>query len=51
VGHKVKIGFGSFAGVEGLVVHEKGTDRLVLSVTLLQRSVAVEMERSWIRPV
>ncbi len=49
-GQTVQIRYGAFAGVEGLVVQEKGSDRLVLSVTLLQRSVAVEMERSWIRP-
>ena len=51
VGNKVTIGYGSFAGVEGLVVREKGMERLVLSVTLLQRSIAVEMDRSWVRPV
>jgi hypothetical protein len=42
---------GSFAGVEGLMVAEKGTERLVLSVTMLQRSVAVEMDRLWVVPV
>lgn len=50
-GHKVAIRFGAFAGVEGLVVQEKGIERLVLSVTLLQRSVAVELDRTWVRPV
>ena len=29
----------------------KGRHRLVLSVTLLQRSVAVEVDDTWIRPI
>jgi transcription antitermination factor NusG len=50
-GDRVRVKLGSFAGVEGVLVSEKGTDRLVLSVTLLQRSVAVEMDRLWVQPV
>lgn len=50
-GDRVRVKLGSFAGVEGVLVSEKGTERLVLSVTLLQRSVAVEMDRLWIQPV
>jgi transcription antitermination factor NusG len=49
-GDRVRVKAGSFAGVEGLLVSEKGTDRLVLSVSLLQRSVAVEMDRLWVQP-
>ncbi|MEQ1885618.1 MAG: transcription termination/antitermination NusG family protein [Bryobacteraceae bacterium] len=49
-GQRVKIGCGAFAGVEGLIVQERGIDRFVLSVTMLQRSVAVEMDRTWVRP-
>jgi len=37
--------------VEGIYVAEKGHERLVVSITLLQRSVAVEIDRTWIRPV
>ena len=50
-GEKVRVAQGAFSGIEALIVAEKGIDRLVLSVTLLQRSVAVEIDRSWIRPI
>ena len=50
-GNAVRIEFGPLAGIEGLVVSEKSRERLVLSVHLLQRSVAVEIERSWVRPL
>ncbi len=39
-GDKVRVGFGSLTGVEGLMIQEKGEDRLVLSISLLQRSVS-----------
>jgi transcription antitermination factor NusG len=51
VGDKVRVMLGSFSGVEGILLSEKGVDRLVLSVTLLQRSVAVEIDRNWIQPI
>jgi transcription antitermination factor NusG len=50
-GHKVRVEFGAFTGLEGLFVEERGVDRLVVSVTLLQRSVSVEIDRTWIRPI
>jgi transcription antitermination factor NusG len=49
-GHRVRIEDGPLKGVEGLLVSEKGRDRLVVSVHLLQRSVAVEIERDAVRP-
>lgn len=49
-GDKVRVEFGSMAGVDGLLIKEKGADRLILSITLLQRSVSVEIDRTWIRP-
>lgn len=51
VGDKVRVMLGAFSGVEGILQSEKGVDRLILSVTLLQRSVAVEIDRNWIHPV
>jgi transcription antitermination factor NusG len=51
IGQKVAVQVGAFAGLEGILVSTKSVDRLVLSVTLLQRSLGVEIERSWIRPV
>lgn len=49
-GHRVRIQFGALTGVEGLLVRTQGSERLVLSVELLQRSISVEIDRSWVRP-
>jgi transcription antitermination factor NusG len=43
VGDKVRIESGPLTGLEGLLVEFRGSHRLVISVTLLQRSVAVEL--------
>jgi len=51
IGQQVVITCGSMTGLEGVLVQVKGTFRLVVSVTLLQRSVAVEIDRDWVRPV
>ncbi|MDP9169339.1 MAG: UpxY family transcription antiterminator [Acidobacteriota bacterium] len=48
-GAKVRINEGPLAGVEGILVEEKET-RLILSISLLQRSIAVEVESDWITP-
>ena len=51
VGERVRIEIGPLAGVEGILVAMKGSNRLVVSVSLLQRSVAVEIDESWVVPV
>ncbi len=51
VGQAVYIEEGPLAGAEGVVVKVKGRYRLVASVTLLQRSVYVEIDREWVRPI
>jgi transcription antitermination factor NusG len=51
VGSRVFVEAGPLAGLEGNVVNIGKTFRLVVSVSLLQRSVRVEIERSWVRPV
>ena len=51
IGKKVKIARGPLAGVEGILVAVKGRESLVLSVTLLQRSIAVEIAEGWALPV
>lgn len=43
VGRRVRIVSGPLAGVEGIVIQMKDALRLVLSITMLQRSVAVEL--------
>ncbi len=48
VGHVARIENGPLRGMEGIVVKIKSGLKLVLSVNLLQRSVAVEIDRSWI---
>jgi len=44
VGSKVRIEVGALRGLEGILTEVKGKRRLVLSITLLQRSVAVEID-------
>jgi transcription antitermination factor NusG len=44
-GQRLRIGNGSLAGIEGIVLSFKQTLRLVISVTLLQKSVLLEIER------
>ena len=50
-GARVRLDQGPLAGVEGIVLKLKTRLRLVVSVHLLQRSVAVEIERDWVTPV
>lgn len=51
VGSNVYIERGSLTGLEGFVISANKVHRLVVSVTLLQRSVAVEIDRDWVRPI
>jgi transcription antitermination factor NusG len=44
VGDRVRIESGSLRGLEGILTNFRGNHRLVLSVTLLQRAVAVEID-------
>lgn len=49
-GDRVRIRHGSLAGVEGLLVSFKKQHRLVVSVEMLRRSVAVEIDIAWVEP-
>ena len=51
VGQRVRVNYGTLTGLEGILVNVKGNHRVVLSVTLLQRAVAMEVETSWLSPV
>ena len=51
VGERVRVNYGNLDGLEGILVNFKGNHRVVLSVTLLQRSVAMEVDLSWITAV
>jgi transcription elongation factor/antiterminator RfaH len=48
VGERVRIHTGKLAGLEGILINFKGNHRVVLSVSLLQRSVALEVDLAWI---
>lgn len=49
VGHKVRLEHGPLSGVEGILLEIRSQQRIVLSINLLQRSVAVEVNRTWVR--
>ena len=49
IGSIVRLHDGPLRGIEGVLVEDQKT-RLIVSVTLLQRSVAVVIDRAWIAP-
>lgn len=51
LGQKVRIEGEALQGLEGILIHFKGNHRIVLSVSLLRRSVALEIDRSCVRPL
>jgi len=54
VGQQVRIRDGALGGLEGILISFKGSSRIVVSVSLLRRSVALEIDRlsvSAIQPV
>lgn len=50
VGQRVRIQHGPMCGLEGILLVLKGHHRIVLSISLLQRSVALELDSSWVSP-
>jgi transcriptional antiterminator RfaH len=51
IGDRVQIGSGPLRGLEGILVESRGRHKFVLSVSLLQRSVAVEIDSMSVTPV
>jgi transcription antitermination factor NusG len=51
VGQRVRLQDGPLEGLEGILIEVRKEFRVVVSVTLLQRSVSVEIERHWVKPV
>jgi transcription antitermination factor NusG len=51
IGARVKIEHGALSGLDGILLGPRGRHRLIVSVTLLQRSVAVEIDGAWVRGV
>ena len=50
IGQTVRINHGSLAGIHGILIRVKNSWRLVVSVTLLERSVAVEIDSAYVSP-
>jgi transcription antitermination factor NusG len=50
-GQVVEVDQGSLSGMKGTLLEIKNAYRLVVSLTLLQRSVAVEIDRDCVRPI
>jgi transcriptional antiterminator NusG len=51
VGQKVRIESDALRGVEGILLAFKGSQRIVVSVSLLRRSVALEIDRARVIPI
>ncbi len=50
-GEAVRLEAGPLAGLEGIYVGCRKQHRIVVSVTLLQRSIAIEIDRNWVTPL
>ncbi|MBZ5678031.1 MAG: NusG-like protein [Acidobacteriia bacterium] len=50
-GCHIAIDRGPLAGLDGVLTRLDGGHRLVVSVSLLQRSVAVQVDRAWVREI
>jgi transcriptional antiterminator NusG len=50
IGQRAYVCDGPLQGIEGILVAWKNSHRLILSATLLRRSIAVEIEREWVVP-
>jgi transcription antitermination factor NusG len=51
IGQTVRINHGSLSGIQGILTRVKNSWRLVISVILLERSVAVEVDSAWVSPI
>ena len=50
-GDRVRINEGPLRNVEGILVRDADADQVVISITLLQRSLAVHVDRAWLTPI
>lgn len=50
-GERVRLEYGPLAGLEGFFVEARNQRRIVVSVSLLRRSIAVEIEQEWVTPL
>ncbi len=50
-GQRIRVIRGALTGVEGILLKKKSSWRLVVSVSMLQRSISVEIDRDWITTI
>jgi transcription antitermination factor NusG len=50
-GDRVRVTHGPLEGIEGILLRKKNTFRLVLSVEMLRKAVAVEVDTSMVEPI
>jgi transcription antitermination factor NusG len=48
IGQRVRVEVGPLRGAEGIVLSTRNQHRLILSISILQRSVAVELDPAWV---
>jgi len=51
IGQKIRIEQDVLEGLEGILINFKGNQRIVVSVSLLRRSVALEIDRNCVKPI
>lgn len=51
VGQCVRVEYGSLYGLTGLVTNVRNETRLIISVDMLMRSISVEVDQAWVRPI
>jgi transcription antitermination factor NusG len=51
VGDKVRLKHGPLAGVEGTILDMRNCTRLVVSISLLQRAVAADVDAEWVQRI
>jgi transcription antitermination factor NusG len=51
IGKRVRITAGPLEGLEGILIRKRGNHRLVVSLDLIQSSIAVHTEADWLEPL
>jgi transcription antitermination factor NusG len=51
IGDRIQIAEGPLRDTEGIFLRIKDREHIIVSVTMLQRSVSIQIDRNWIRPL
>jgi transcription antitermination factor NusG len=51
VGQRVRVLYGPLVGTEGILTRTSNRDRLVLSIDMIQRSVALHIDADMVEPI